>query len=213
MFDHMNGVMRPLPKNKTEWKEDLFFAAKLARQKLSKYYAEVTPMTGLFRICAHLLDPFRKFQSFRKWDKAIHINPEDETSYTTQFQEALLKYVENEYCTKQQGVPGNKLETIPSSNFVPSTMASGSYQSSFDQYDSSGDDEEHVPPNNVAEMTPGRSNRAALILNAARLYLISPPEEPKKWGQINPNLNEYHSGPMEISRTFWIPDITDLWRQ
>ena len=39
MFDHMDGVMRALAKKKTQWKEDLFFAVKLARQKLSKYYA------------------------------------------------------------------------------------------------------------------------------------------------------------------------------
>jgi len=36
MFDHMDGVMRPLAKKKTQWKEDLFFAVKLARQTLSK---------------------------------------------------------------------------------------------------------------------------------------------------------------------------------
>ena len=36
-FDHMDGVMRTSAKKKTQWKEDLFFAVKLARQKLSKY--------------------------------------------------------------------------------------------------------------------------------------------------------------------------------
>jgi len=36
MFDHMDGVMQALAKKKTPWKEDLFFAVKLARQKLSK---------------------------------------------------------------------------------------------------------------------------------------------------------------------------------
>ena len=100
MFDHMDGVMRALAKKKTPWKEDLFFAVKLARQKLSKYYAEVTPTTGMLLISAHILDPFRKLRSFRKWDKGMDINPEDETSYTTQYQEAFLKYVENEYCAK-----------------------------------------------------------------------------------------------------------------
>jgi len=57
-FDHMDGVMRALAKNKTQWKEDLFFAVKLARQKLSKYYAEVTPTTGMLLISAHILDLF-----------------------------------------------------------------------------------------------------------------------------------------------------------
>jgi hypothetical protein len=95
MFDHMDGVMRALAKKKTQWKEDLFFAGKCAQQKLSKYYTEVTPTTGMLLITAHILDLFRKLRSFRKWDKGMHINPEDETSYTTQYQEAFLKYVEN----------------------------------------------------------------------------------------------------------------------
>jgi len=33
------------------------------------------------------------------------------------------------------------------------------------------------------------------------------------WGQINPNLNDYHSDPMDISSTFWSPGETDCWRQ
>jgi len=60
IFDHMDGVMRGLAKKKTPWKEDLFIAVKLARQKLSKYYAEVTPMTGMLLISTPILDPFRK---------------------------------------------------------------------------------------------------------------------------------------------------------
>jgi hypothetical protein len=60
MFDHMDGVMRALAKKKSHWKEDWFFAVKLARQKLSKYYAEVSPMTGMLLISLHILDPFRK---------------------------------------------------------------------------------------------------------------------------------------------------------
>jgi hypothetical protein len=50
-------------------------------------------------------------------------------------------------------------------------------------------------------------------LTAARLYFNSPPEAPKNWGPINLNLIDYHSDPMEISSTFWIPDITDWLRQ
>jgi len=83
MFNHMDGVMRPLAKEKTQWKEDLFFAMKLAWQKLSKYYAEVTPTTGMLVISVHILDLFRKLRSFRKWDMGMDINSEDETSYTT----------------------------------------------------------------------------------------------------------------------------------
>jgi len=213
MFDHMDGVMRALAKKKTQWKEDLFFAVKCARQKLSKYYTEVTPATGMLLIAAHILDPFRKLRSFRKWDKGMDINPEDETSYTTQYQEAFLKYVENEYCAKHRRLPVTKLENTPNNNFSSSAMASRSGQSSYDPYDLSSDDDEYLMPNNVAETTPGRSDRAARLLTAARLYLNSPPELPQNWGQINPNLNDYDTDPMEISSTFWSPDITDWWRQ
>jgi len=143
----------------------------------------------------------------------MDINPEDETSYTTQHQVAFLKYVENEYSAKHRRVPVNELETVPTSNLVPSATASGCYQSSFDPYDLSSDDEDYLTPNNVAGTTPGRSDRAARLLTVARLYLNSPPEATKHWGQINPNLNDYHSDPMEISSTLWIPDITDWWQQ
>jgi len=108
MFDHMDGVMRALAKKNAQWKEDLFFAVKLARQKLFKYYAEVTPTRGMVLISAHILDPFRKLWSFRMWDKGMDVNPEDETSYTTQYQEAFVKYVENEYCVKHRRVLVNK---------------------------------------------------------------------------------------------------------
>jgi len=60
IFDHMDGVMRALANKKTPWKEDLFFAVKLAQQKLSKYYTEVTPTTGIVLISGRILDPFRK---------------------------------------------------------------------------------------------------------------------------------------------------------
>jgi len=141
MFDHMDGVMRALDKKKTQWKEDLFFAMKLSRQKLSKYYAEMTPSTGMLLISAHILHPSWKLRSFRKWDKGMDINPVDERFYTTQYQETFLKYVENEYCAKCGGVPVNQPESIPRSTLIPSTTASGSGQSSFDSYDLSSDDE------------------------------------------------------------------------
>jgi len=36
-FDHMNGVMRAVAKKKkTQWKQEVFFAVKLARQNLFK---------------------------------------------------------------------------------------------------------------------------------------------------------------------------------
>jgi len=202
MCDHMDAMIRALAKKKTLWNKDLFFAVKIAQQKLSKYYAEVTAMTGMLLISGHILDPFRNLRSFRKWVKGMDIHPEDETSYTTQYQEPFLRHMENEYCAKHRRLPVNKHERLPNSNLIPSATASGSCQTSFDPYYLSCDDEEYITPNNVAETSLGRRDHVAHLVSAARLYLISPLQAPKNWGQINPNLNDYHSDPMEISSTF-----------
>ena len=55
MFNHMDGMMQALAKKQTQLKEELFFAVKLARQKLSKYYPKVTPTMDTLLISAHIL--------------------------------------------------------------------------------------------------------------------------------------------------------------
>jgi len=143
----------------------------------------------------------------------MDINPEDETSCTTQYQGAFLTFVEIEYCLKHRCVAVNKLESLPSSNLIPSPTASGSCQSSFDPDDSSSNDDEYLTPNNVAETTPGQCDCAPRLLTPAMLYYNWPPETPKNQGQIISELNEYHSDPMEIRSTFCLRDITDSWHQ
>jgi len=142
MVDHMDGVMRASAETKTQWKEDLFFAVKLARQKLFKYNTEVTPTLGMLLISAHILDPFWKLRSIIMWDKEMDINPEDEISYTIQYQEAFLKSVANEYCTKHRRGPLNQLKSLPSSHLILSTTSSGSSQSSCDLYNLRCNDKE-----------------------------------------------------------------------
>ena len=105
----------------------------------------------------------------------MDINPEDKTSYTTQYQEGFVKYVENVYCAKHKRVPVNKVGSSLSSNPIPSAAASESSQSSFDPHDISSDDEENLMSNDVAETTPGQSNRSVHLVTAARLSLNSPP--------------------------------------
>jgi hypothetical protein len=86
----MDGVMQALANKQTEWNKDLYLVMKFARQKLSKYYTDVTSTTGVLLIGAHILELFWKLASFRKWHKGIDINPGDKTSYTTQSQESYL---------------------------------------------------------------------------------------------------------------------------
>jgi hypothetical protein len=143
----------------------------------------------------------------------MDINPEDETSYTTQYQEAFLKYVENQYCAKHRCLMVIMSENTMNNNLSSFTMASGSDQSTYDPYHLSSDDNEYLIPTNVAETTPGQTDHAARLMTVARLFLNSPPESQQNRGQIDPNLYDYHSDPMKISSTFWFPDITDWWRQ
>jgi hypothetical protein len=77
----------------------------------------------------------------------------------------------------------------------------------------SSDDEEYLTSDNMAETIPGRSDNAAHLWAAGGPYFTPLPETPKNWGQINPNLDDCHSDPMEFINTLWIPDITDWWYQ
>jgi len=188
MFDHTDGMMLALAKKTTRWKEILFYAVKCAWQKLSIYYTDVTPTTAMHLIPAHIHVPFRKLRSFGKWDKAMDINPVDETSYTTQYQEAFLKYVENKYGAKHRRMPLIKSDNTLINTLSSFQMAARSGQSSYDPYDLSSDDDENLMPTNVAEMTPAPSDHAPRLLTVARHYLNSPHDLPLNWGQINPIL-------------------------
>jgi len=143
----------------------------------------------------------------------MNITPEDAAFYTTQYQETILKNVENKYCAKQRHVPVSKPENELPNDLFPFVMASGSGQSSYDPYDLSSDDEEYLKLNHMPEMAPGQSDHTARFVNTTRLFSHSLSQLPKKWGQINPNLNYYHSYPKKISNTCWIRDITDWWHQ
>jgi len=149
----------------------------------------------------------------RKWDKGLEINPVDETSHTTQYQEVCLKYAENEYCAKHRCLDVIKPKSVPSNNLFSSAMVWKSAESSYNHNDLSSDDEEYLMPKNVAETTPRWSDRTARVLKAARLHLNSPPESPPNWAQTYPNLNDWHSDQMEVCLTFWFPNITDWWHQ
>jgi hypothetical protein len=104
-----------------------------------------------------------------------------------------------------------KPKNIRGSNIVPSAKAFRFGLFSFNQYDLSSDDEEYLTPNRIVETSPGHSDRATCLFTTAKLYMNSALEEPKNWGQVNSNLDDYQSDPMEISGRVWMQDITDWW--
>ena len=56
----MDVIMQAVVPKRTQWKENLYCAVKVACQMVSKYYTEVTPTTGMLLISANILKPFRK---------------------------------------------------------------------------------------------------------------------------------------------------------
>jgi len=159
--------------------EDIYFTVKFARQKLPKYYAQVTPTTGMLLISAYSLDPFRMLRSLSKQDKGMHLDSQDKTSYTTKYHEAFLKHVENEYCAKQRLLPDSNPEGVPNKILFSSEINSRYGESFNDLYDSSTDVEEYLMLKHEAETIPGHSDLAECFLTAASLYLNSPPESPQ----------------------------------
>jgi hypothetical protein len=68
-------------------------------------------------------------------------------------------------------------------------------------------------PKNEAETMAGGCNCPPRLLTAARLCLNSQPELLQSWGPINLDHKEYHSNPVDIRSTVWIPHILVWWRQ
>jgi len=108
-------------------------------------------MTGVLVISVHILDSFQKSEKYGRWDKGMDINPKDEALYSTQYQEILLMFLENEYCTKHTHVPVLNSNRVLNNILSPSTTASGSIQSFFVPYYVSSDDEEYFTIKDVAE--------------------------------------------------------------
>lgn len=115
---------------------------------------------GMLLISVDLLDPIRKLLLFQQLEKGMDDILEEETSYTTQYREAFLKYVENKYCAILTHLPIIKPKSVTSNNLFPSPMAFASGQSSIDPSDLSSDDGEYFTPGNVVQKTPGRSDCA-----------------------------------------------------
>jgi hypothetical protein len=69
--------MGALAEKKTRWEEDIYFAVKLAQEKLRKYYAKVTPNTDMLLNPANIFDPLQKLLTFTKQYKGMDINSDE----------------------------------------------------------------------------------------------------------------------------------------
>jgi hypothetical protein len=92
-------------------------------------------------IWVHIFLHFWMLQLFQKCEKGMNIHPEDETSSITQYQETIVRYGENEYCTKHRCLPVIEPNYFPTTNLVFLAIHCRSGLSFYDQYDLSSDNE------------------------------------------------------------------------
>jgi hypothetical protein len=96
MSDHIDGVLHAVATKVTQWKEDVYISVKLAGKWLINRYAEASPTMDMLLVSAHILYLLRNLELFRKWDKGIDINSEDEIFHTTLYHVGTPKNVETE---------------------------------------------------------------------------------------------------------------------
>ena len=169
MFDHMDSVLKALSKKKIQWKRDIHKAVRCARTKLRKYYAKVTPETGLILILATMLDPFTKGQIFEGWDKEMGVGSGDQTSYSRQYSDAFLDYWEKQYVDIDMANIGKAkdVERQP----IPRTEKSIRRIYLLD----SSDEEDDCQIQETIQCTPRTSSRKSHLMQQARQYLANAP--------------------------------------
>jgi hypothetical protein len=95
------------------------------------------------------------------------------------------------------------------------TSGSVHADSSVSPYDISDDSNDgyYSQSQSGLQATPGRSDRAASLITAVRLYLNSPPENLASWGELRPTSSDYLADPLSLSATFWRPDVAAWWKE
>lgn len=168
-FDRIDSIQPGSAKKNTQLSEDLYITVRFTWQKMSKSYAEVTPLAVMGLISVQILKQCRNLWLDPKWHSGMDIAPEKETFYSTQYPETFPPYVDNECCAKRRRLPVTMPQTSPSNSLVPSSMASGSAQSTFHVWDLSPDNEAYWRPKYVVGTTPGWCDCATGIFTARRL--------------------------------------------
>ena len=207
MFDHMDSVLKALSKKKIQWKRDIHRAVRCARTKLRKYYAKVTPETGLILILATMLDPFTKGQIFEGWDKEMGVGSGDQTSYSRQYSDAFLDYWEKQYVDIDMAKIGKAkdVERQP----IPRTEKSIRRIYLLD----SSDEEDDCQIQETIQCTPRTSSRKSHLMQQARQYLANVPVNIQS---LQPEPLEVQddlmsNDPEEITASFWYPDVGGWW--
>jgi hypothetical protein len=85
MFHPRDGIMGAFALKMTQWKKYLYFSIKCAYQKLSNYYAEITPTMGVLLIAAYSFNSFKQLRLSKKRNNGMEITCEEESLYTTHY--------------------------------------------------------------------------------------------------------------------------------
>jgi hypothetical protein len=212
MFDHMEGIITALSMKQTQWKIDIRRGMRAARKKLSSYYAEVTPESGLLLILAHMLDPYRKTRTFQVWDKRAGVDPNSSDSYTWQYKKAFLNYWDQHYVTKiiestSQNSDNAKSSDKTQLSDTPSEPSNLAYT-----FDSDSDDNQSLSA--LPTTTPRRTSRRENLLRIAHQYLDNSRVDPASFGQTNPGGDDTDgdTNPDLASGCFWSASVAAWWK-
>jgi len=215
IFDHLDGVLKALAKKRLQWKRDIHRAVRSARAKLRKYYTKVTPETGLILILATMLDPFRKLQTFKGWDKEMGKSSDDSDSYERQYCDAFLSYWENNYVNNLDSLEGNGTDERKKTRGGGSGRLLGNEGKQIPRIyglDSSDEEEDDGNEDHRTHSTPRTASRKSLLMQQARQYLANGRANIQSWQHDYPLGEEQMSNdPEEMTASFWYPDVAGWW--
>ena len=93
----------------------MYKALQEAHKVLNKYYTKVNPETGTNALLATMLDPYQRLTHFKKWDKELGQDYEqNKDSYSQQYRNLFLSYFEEHYLDPVDNGPPPSAETANS---------------------------------------------------------------------------------------------------
>lgn len=230
MFNHFDRVISTLSHKRAEWKQDLKNATAAASSKLSAYYSDVTPESGLLMILAVILDPFTRLSIFRKWDRATR-NDLEPTSYESTYRKVFMEYYDLHYVPVAEEEPDSP--TVAEDSVPGDSNSQGFWKPPGNDSDSESDNEVYstmtgtqsygtpfphsMSPSAFSPLAfslPSTPNHARQISLAAALRYLDekPTEVPYTVVNALP-AEEDITEPERMTKDFFRPDVLGWWRE
>ena len=154
-----------------------------------------------------MLDPFRKLQTFKGWDKEMGKLSDDSDSYERQYCDAFISYWENNYVNNLDSLEANGGKKTRGGT-ERSLGNEGKQVPRIYGLDSSDEEEDDGNEDHTTYSTPRTASRKSLLMQQARQYLANGRANIQSWQHDYPSGDEQMlNDPEEITASFWYPDI------